>query len=231
MKVMDSKVLQQIKAAAALHAVSFVKENMLIGLGTGSTATFFIQSLAKCCQEGLKIQAVASSEKSKKLASELGIPLIDIDLISSVDMTVDGADQIDKEKRMIKGGGGALLREKILASMSKEMVVVVDERKLVEYLGSCALPVEITPFAAKATLAHLRKLGYLGDLRKTQNQELFYTDNGNLIYDILIEGLLLHPEQDEEKIRHIPGVVETGFFFNLAGRIVVGCSDGTVKTL
>jgi ribose 5-phosphate isomerase A len=226
--ISDPQFMQIAKEASAQLATTFVKEGMLIGLGTGSTAFFFIKELAKRCQEGLKIQAIASSQRSKKLAEELGIPLLDAETVSSLDLTVDGADQIDIKKRMIKGGGGALLREKIVASMSQEMVVIVDENKLVDHLGCCKLPIEIVPFGFKATIKHLQNLGYQGEIRSHTPQNLYLTDNKNFIYDIFIDKLP-NPELDEAKIRHIPGVVETGFFLNIAGRVVVGYNNGKTE--
>ena len=212
------------KAAAAL-----IEQDMLIGLGTGSTASFFIASLIERCRQGLKIAAVASSENSQKQALAGGIPLCNIDDITSLDLTVDGADEIDLKKRMIKGGGGALLREKILASMSREMIVIIDESKLVERLGSFPLPVEIVPFAHQATIHKIESLGYLGAIRKTPHAQIFITDNGNYIFDIHFQEPRSFPEDDQKKIRGVPGVVETGFFFNLAGRVLIGQKDGSVK--
>ena len=136
--------------------------------------------------------------------------------------------RFDSQKRMIKGGGGALVREKIVAAMSHEMVVLVDETKLVTALGKCHLPVEIIPFATKATLHHIEKAGYKGHLRQDSALKPYVTDNGNYIVDIHFENLRDNPEHDHEILIHIPGVVDTGFFFHLAGRVVVGFYDGQV---
>jgi ribose 5-phosphate isomerase A len=212
------------KAAAEL-----VKDGMRLGLGTGSTAAYFITHLIERCQQGLKIQAVATSQQSWDQASAGGIPMIDINKVTSLDLTVDGADEIDGHKRMIKGGGGALLREKIIASISKEMVVIIDNSKEVQHLGKCALPVEIIPFAHHATIAQLKKLGYKGTLRKATKDQPFITDNNNYIFDIHLQQPCLNPENDDLKIRNVPGVVTTGFFFNLAGRVIVGFNDGHIE--
>lgn len=219
------------KKAAAEAAVEFVQEGMLLGLGTGSTVHFFIQRLAERCKEGLRISAVSSSLRSEHLAKSLGIPIVAMDTLDSLDMTVDGADEIDETKAMIKGGGGALLREKIVASMSKEMVVIVDSSKCVKTLGThFCLPVEVLQFGWRATLAHLNKLHLVGQLRQKDNS-LYITDNGNYIYDIHHESLKGNLKALNSEILSIPGVIETGFFFNLAGRVIVGDSHGNVTIL
>lgn len=220
------------KQAAAKAALALVQSNMLIGLGTGSTAHFFIEYLIeRCRQTPLKISAVATSKRSADQAQAGGIPLYDINRITTLDLTVDGADEIDHQKRMIKGGGGALLREKIIASISREMAVIVDESKWVKQLGAFPLPVEVIPFAHQLTLHRMATMGYQGRFRTTAEGELYVTDNGNYIIDISFPKGCLSPEKDNEQLRSIPGVVETGFFFNLAGRVFVGHADGHVKTI
>lgn len=217
------------KIAAGKAAADLIADGMVVGLGTGSTAMRFIESLIERCHQGLKIIAVATSIKSLEQAKAGGIPIADINSITSIAITVDGADEIDPTKRMIKGGGGALLREKIIANMSKEMVVVVDENKLVKRLGACPLPVEVVPFAITATIDKINQLGYNGTMRCRSDATPYITDNGNYIYDIHFRELRLHPEEDHNKIRSIPGVVDTGFFFHLAGRVIVGHADGKVE--
>ncbi|HEY2810381.1 MAG TPA: ribose-5-phosphate isomerase RpiA [Rhabdochlamydiaceae bacterium] len=219
---------ESAKKGVGYKAAELIKDGMLIGLGTGSTVFYFIERLIQRCQEGLKIQAAASSERSFQQAKHGNIPLIDINIITSVDITVDGADEIDPQKRMIKGGGGALVREKILATMSHELIVIVDESKLVPQLGQCKLPVEVIPFAHLATLRHIEKAGYRGIFRKTQDNKLFSTDNHNFLIDIHFDHPREAPEKDHEVLIHIPGVIDTGFFFHLAGRVVIGFFDGQV---
>ena len=208
---------------------SLSKDGMLVGLGTGSTASFFIDNLIERCKQGLKITAVATSIKSQDLAREGGIHLVNTDEITSIDLTVDGADEIDNQKRMIKGGGGALVREKILASISKEMIVIVDTHKVVDRLGAFPLPVEIIPFAYKSTIEKLEKLGVKGALRMDGHEFPYVSDNGNYIFDIKFTKPLEDPESVDRQIRGIVGVVDTGFFFNLAGRVVIGHSNGKVE--
>ncbi|HEV8051531.1 MAG TPA: ribose 5-phosphate isomerase A, partial [Parachlamydiaceae bacterium] len=182
---MHNNDVQKAKQAAGNAAAALIQSGMLVGLGTGSTAVFFIDSLIeRCKKESLKVTVFPSSERSAKQALAGGIPLCDENQVTSLDVTVDGADEIDNKKRMIKGGGGALLREKIIASMSKEMIVIVDPTKVVKELGGCPLPVEVVPFAHHATLYKVRNEGFDGALRLKQDGNLFVTDNGNYIIDI-----------------------------------------------
>ena len=218
----------EIKKALGEKAASLVEDGMLIGLGTGSTATSFVHSLIDRCRTGLKISAISSSLRSLELARSGGIPILDMDDFLSLDLTVDGADEIDPKNRMIKGGGGALLREKIVASSSQKMVVIVDESKLVDVLGKFGLPVEIIPFGFQATLSKIRKLGYEGKLRKKSDGSLYITDNGNYIFDIHSPQAFPNPEQDHHRLVELPGIVETGFFFNLPVKVLVGHKNGSV---
>ncbi len=217
---------EEIKKKVGETAAGLIESGMLVGIGTGSTVHYFIQSLGERCRQGLKIHAIASSLNSMKQAQKGGIPLLNSSEVTSLDLTIDGTDEIDHAKRMIKGGGGALVREKIIATMSREMVVICDETKLVPYLGKAKLPVEVIPFAEMATLHQMKKLGYTGELRTQPDQSLFVTDNGNYIIDIHFSEVRQQPEKDHEALIQIPGVVETGFFFNLAGRVIVGFFDG-----
>lgn len=218
--------LENCKKAAAEKAISFIKNGMIVGIGTGSTTYYFIEKLIKECKAGLNIQAVASSERSMDIARKGEIPLLDINTVKSLDIYVDGADEIDPEKRMIKGGGGALVREKIAANMSKERIIIIDESKLVSKLGQRSLPVEIIPFGSRATILQLELLGYKGILR-LKNNAPYITDNHNLIYDVHLSENC-QPEMVHQQITAIPGVVDTGFFFNLADRVIIGFLDGKV---
>jgi ribose 5-phosphate isomerase A len=219
--------MEACKKAAAEKACSLIEDGMIVGLGTGSTTAYFIEALSHRCKNGLKIQAVASSHSSHALAKEGKIPLIDLNGLKSLDLYIDGADEIDPSKQMIKGAGGALLREKILAYMSREMTVIVDETKLVSKLGTRPLPVEITPFGLYATLHHLYQLGYRGQLRLKPDKSPLLTENNNHLFDITLSPSS-HIKEDHDRIRTIPGVVETGFFEALAGRVIVGFKDGSV---
>lgn len=223
---------EKMKFLAALAAVQYIENGMIVGLGSGTTSSYFISCLIyRCKMENLTIYGIPTSEASRKQAADGGIKLVDINCVESIDIAVDGADEIDPAKRMIKGGGGALLREKIIANFSKEMIVIVDENKIVPQLGKFPLPIEIIPFGYKATLLKLAENGYKGNWRRKPNGELFITDNGNYIADIHFSGYIENPEEEEAILKCIPGVVETGFFIGTAGRVIVGFSDGRTEVL
>ncbi len=219
----------EIKKTLGTEAAQIVKEGMNIGLGTGSTAACFIESLIERRRSGINFSAVSSSTKSMEQAQAGGIPTLSIDSFTTLDLTVDGADEIDLHGRMIKGGGGALVREKILATSSRRLVILVDESKLVEHLGRFGLPLEIIPFGFCATVEKIQKLGYLGKLRLKNDGSPYITDNGNWIYDLSYPKIFTVPEEDHEKLIQIPGVVETGFFLNLPLEVLIGYHDGTMK--
>jgi ribose 5-phosphate isomerase A len=204
-------------------------DGMLVGLGTGSTIAYFIEALAKRCEKGLKITAITSSIQSLHQAQSLNIPLLDPSPITKIDVVIDGADEIDHEKNMIKGGGGALLREKLIALAAKEMIVIVDETKLVEQIGSFPVPVEISSFIYRTTLLRLTDKGYQYTLRLNRDNTPYVTDNGNYIADIHFNKPILTPKKEHEKLKTICGVLETGLFFDIAGRVIVGYEDGFAK--
>ncbi|MDQ5956935.1 MAG: ribose-5-phosphate isomerase RpiA [Candidatus Rhabdochlamydia sp.] len=219
---------EEIKKKVGYKAAELVENNMLVGLGTGSTAFYFIERLIQRSQQGLKVEVVASSQKSFIQAKQGDLNLLDINKISSLHLTVDGTDQIDPQKRMIKGAGGAHVREKIMASMSQEMLVIIDESKMVKELGKTKVPVEILPFAAKATIHHIEQAGYKGFLRTNIDQSLYITDNQNYLFDIYFPTFISSPEQEHQKLIQIPGVIDTGFFFNLVKRVIIGFFDGQI---
>lgn len=203
---------------------------MTIGLGTGSTSAFAIEALGSKVKEGLSIKAVASSVRSEELAKQAGITLIPFSEVENIDIYIDGADEVDRDLNLIKGGGGALLREKILAFNSKQFIVIVDESKSVDHLGRYLLPVEIIPFAMELTLKQIQKLGCIARQRY-QNEKPYITDNGNCIIDCdfkkieKVEGL-------HDALNEIPGVVENGLFPNtMVSRVIVGYKNGEVKTI
>ncbi len=219
----------EAKWAAGRKAVEFIQNGMIVGLGSGSTAECFIQSLIEKVRKGLQIQAVASSRKSAEMAKRGGIAVLDINEVPRIDITVDGADEIDPKKRMIKGGGGAHVREKILASSSSEMVVVVDNSKLVSALGQKKLPIEVLFYGSPATRTKIEQLGFSGKWRMNEDGTLFITENGNILFDIHFKSAPSAPESLNEALLLIPGVIDTGFFFNLAGRVVVGYPEGKTE--
>jgi ribose 5-phosphate isomerase A len=223
--------IERAKKAAGHKAAELIQNDQIVGLGTGSTAAYFIESLIERCQQGLRITAVSSSRASTEQARRGGIEVLDINEVPHIDITVDGADEIDPQKRMIKGGGGAHVREKILASASGELIIIVDQTKVVPTLGRAKLPVEILFYGSPSTRQKLENLDYSGRWRMNEDKSLFITENGNLIFDVAFDSPLLVPEQDHEKIIHIPGVVDTGFFFGYAGRVIIGSSEGSVKII
>lgn len=218
----------EIKKQLGLRAAELVREGMLVGLGSGTTATCFIESLIERASRGLAFKAVSSSIHSAKLARQGGIHVLEMEDVEEIDLTVDGADEIDPENRMIKGGGGAHVREKILASSSRQMVVIVDESKLVDTLGAFGLPVECLPFGFKATLHKLKAAGFDGQVRLDEDGQPFITDNGNFLFDIHTPSLFSQPEKTHERLIEIPGLIDTGFFFHLASRVLVGYADGRI---
>lgn len=200
------------KQNLANKVLSEVVSGMIIGLGSGSTAKEFIHALAReVWDHGIQIQAVASSLESYVLAQSLGIPLIDEGEFLSVELVVDGADEIDPQLRMIKGGGGAIFREKILLQSAKRRIILVDESKQVPVLGKFGVPVEIAPFGRRSVISAMESLGYRGAWRLTSSGEFFLTDNGNYIYDIRVPEMYPCPEEDLLKLLQIHGIIEVGF--------------------
>ncbi|MGZ7149164.1 ribose 5-phosphate isomerase A [Bacillus sp. BC08] len=214
-----------LKQLAGEYAANFVKEGMKVGLGTGSTVYWTIQKLGERVKEGLSFQAVPTSKETESLAKQLSIPLISLNEIDILDLTIDGADEIDSNLQLIKGGGGALLREKIVASSSKELIIISDESKLVTHLGTFPLPVEITPFSWKQTERNIQSLGCQTTLR-LKNNEMFITDNNNVIIDCVFPQNITHPANLHTKLKMITGVVETGLFINMTNKAIIGTKNG-----
>ncbi|WP_167549601.1 ribose-5-phosphate isomerase RpiA [Paenibacillus borealis] len=218
-----------VKQLAAEKAVEYVRDGMKVGLGTGSTAYWAIRKLGERVSEGLNITAVATSQASEDQARELGIPLVAFGDVDHLDLTIDGADELDGSLQLIKGGGGALLREKIVAMGSTRMIVVADESKAVTTLGKFPLPVEIVPFAWEWTVADLAKLGCKPELRRSGG-ELYKTDNGNYIADCRFEAIDSAADL-ALALQRIPGVVEHGLFIGIADMAVIGKNDGTIEII
>lgn len=220
--------MESAKRAAAEYAVKYVKDGMIVALGSGSTVYFMIQKLGqRVREEGLKIQAVPSSDRSEQLARELNIPILDPSAASHMDVGIDGADEVDRHGNLIKGGGGALLREKILAFNSKAFHVIVDEDKSVDVLGKFPLPVEVVPFGINLAIKQLKDLGCAAVLR-VRNDKTFITENGNRIVDCQFDKIT-DPDTLSAAIKRIPGIVETGLFSGkLVKTVIVGRKDGSV---
>jgi ribose 5-phosphate isomerase A len=216
---------EEMKKQAAEKAVQYIEDGMIIGLGTGSTVEFAIKKIGEMVKEGLKIEGIPTSLKTKRLATDLKIPLIELDDRVEIDLTFDGADEVDSNLNLIKGGGGALTREKIIAYHSKKVIIIVDETKIVKGLGCDSfLPVEVTKFGWSATKKALESLGCTGELRKIMD-EAFITDNQNYIIDCDF-GKITDPEALEKEINNIPGVLDNGLFIGLADQVIVGSKQG-----
>ena len=227
----------QAKRAAAAKAIeSFLQDGMTIGLGSGTTSRFFVRILGERVKDGLRVVGVPSSKSTGELAQEVGIPLADLNDVEQLDLTIDGADEIDAKGRMIKGGGANLLWEKIVASASRKMVAIVDESKKVQRLGRFPLPIEVVPFAWRSTERHLQNLfkrnGYADvriDVRGGTEKPLI-TDSGHYLLDCHLQAIA-DPESLALNLNQIPGVVEHGLFIGIATNAAVGKADGTAETI
>ncbi len=227
------------KFNAAQAALEYVKDGMIVGLGTGSTSAHFVRLLGERVRQGLHVKGVPTSEATRNLAEQAGVPLLDISQVASIDIDVDGADEIDPSFRLIKGGGGALLREKIVAAASKQMIVIADETKWVDTLGAFPLPVEVTRFGFALTAQRIREA-----LRETEcavhevvlrvsgkANEPVITDGGNYIVDAHAVRIV-DAETLAARLQSIPGVVEHGLFIGLANTAILGKAKGAeVKSL
>jgi ribose 5-phosphate isomerase A len=222
---------EDLKESAALRALELVHDGMWLGLGTGSTAAKFVEALGGRVAAGLNVLCVPTSEATRAQAERLGIPLTTLDETPHLHLTVDGADEIDDQLRLIKGGGGALLREKIVATASDQMVVIADGSKLVAMLGSFPLPVEVVPFGLAATRRLVEAVaaaaGCKGEIRLREGKggEPFLTDQGNLLLDCAF-GCIPEPEVLAFALSRVPGVVEHGLFLGVADLAIVAESGG-----
>ena len=213
------------KLLSAQRALDFIEQSMAVGLGTGSTATLFIRELGKRVEQGLKVRCIASSKASHDLAASLSIPLTTFEECSELDVAVDGADEVAPGLALIKGGGGALLREKIVISAARMFVVVADSSKAVEHLGRFPLPVEVIQMALPIVERRLTALGINPSLRKSAAGTPYITDEGNVILDCAC-GPILDPEQLAALIRGIVGVVEHGLFLKMATVALIAGENG-----
>jgi len=216
------------KKQAARAAVELVTDGMVLGLGTGSTAVFAVKLLGERVREGLKIKGVPTSDATEALAKSVGIPIVTLDEFPQLDLDIDGADEVEPDLCLIKGGGGALLREKIVAYASKKVVIIVDESKLVDKLGRFHLPIEIIPFARGLIQKTLSDMGAKSLVRERDGKP-FHTDENNLILDCDF-GLIDNPRALAQQLSLIPGVVEHGLFIDLVERVIIG-GAGEVRTL
>ncbi len=222
--------IDEIKKRAGIHAADLVQNDMIIGLGTGSTVYWLIQELGKRIQQGLRITIVPTSKKTQVLASELKMPVTDLNGIDKIALTVDGADEVDPQLQLIKGGGGALLQEKIVAAASEQFIVIIDDSKLVQQLGKFPLPVEVIPFGYNHVLQKILATGCEDVLLRKKNDQLFISDHGHYILDCYFEKIN-DAISLNNALHNIPGVVETGLFINMANKVIVAFSDGRIETM
>ncbi|QXU40434.1 ribose-5-phosphate isomerase RpiA [Pedobacter sp. D749] len=219
MATIDKTQQDAEKLAAAQAAVKFVKDGDVVGLGTGSTTTFAIKELGKRVKEGLKIKAAASSIRTEELAKSLGIEILDLGRLSKIDISIDGADEFTESLDLIKGGGGALFREKIIASLSGNAIIITDASKKVKKLGAFTVPIEVIPLAYQYVLDQINKLGGKGILRTVESQT-FITDNGNLIIDVDF-GLIDDPAKLASNLNQINGLLAHGLFINITSKVIM----------
>jgi len=227
--------IDKAKYVAARRAVEFVEDGMRVGLGTGSTAAWMVRCLGELIRdEGMKITGVATSARTAELAREVGVPIKTLDEVRWLDLTIDGADEYDPNLNLIKGGGGALLHEKIVATASDQMVVIADLSKQVDTLGAFPLPVEVIPFGWQTTKALVEEMlsnvdvqGRTASLR-LNGTEPFRSDEGNFILDLHLRRIA-NPSQLSLVLNQIPGVVENGLFLDICDVLVIGNADGTVE--
>ena len=205
----------QEKEAAARASLQYVKDGQVVGLGTGSTAAYFIKLLGEKVQSGLRIKGIPTSVRSRDLAQSLNIPLTTLDECQEIDVTVDGADEVDPQLRLIKGGGGALLREKIVASATRTMVVVADASKQVQTLGKFPLPVEVIKFAQALVAKRIAAMGAQVEVRLNPDKTPYVTDENNHILDCRF-GVIQDADRLARELSQMPGVVEHGLFIGMA---------------
>jgi len=208
------------KKAAANKAIEFIDSGMIVGLGTGSTVKFFLEILAEKIRAGLTIKTVSTSNVTRAMAESLRIEVVDLSAVEKIDVTIDGADEVDSQLNGIKGGGGALLYEKIVASSSKKNIWIVDSSKFVKQLGNFPLPVEVVAFGSNHTFYKLVQLGYKPKFRLEEHKN-FISDGGHNIIDLKLIKIA-NPLKINNELQLIPGVVETGLFLNICDMVIIG---------
>ena len=218
-----------MKKMAGDKAAEYVKDGMVLGLGTGSTAYHAVNAVGELVKNGMKLQAIPTSKATEAQARALGIPLLTIDEIDHIDLAIDGVDEIDPQFNAIKGGGGALYREKVVATLAKEVIWIMDERKPVEHIGAFPLPVEIAQYGSKQAMKKMEDYGFHPVLRE-RDGKVFVTDNGNFIADLHL-GAGFDIAAVKGKIEGILGVLEHGLFLNMCKRIIVGTSNDGLKVI
>ena len=229
---MSQQQVDAAKKAAAEAACAYIKDGTDIGLGTGSTTDHAVRRIGEMVKDGLRVRGVPTSIRTKELAEKVGIPLVEPWEVDALDVTIDGADEVDPNLDLIKGLGGALLREKIVASITNRQIIVVDEAKLVQKLGTRSpLPVEVVPFGARIVERKLRELGHAPTLRTDKHGAPAFTDNENHVLDVRFADGIADAPRLERDLNTIAGVVDNGLFLGLTWRVIVGQSDGKVREI
>ena len=220
--------LDQEKQAAARESLRFINDGDIVGLGTGSTFNYILTPLAERVHAGLKILCIATSNQTAEAAAELGIPLTTLDEHQQINVDIDGADEIDPQLSLIKGGGGAFLREKIVASAAKKLVIIADSSKQVTTLGKAPVPVEVVPFAQALVAKEIKDLGASVNLRRDKQGKIVVTDEGHHILDCAF-GQIPDPRNLELQLEKIPGVLGHGLFVNMADVVLIGRADSVIE--
>ena len=221
---------EETKKLAAVQALDYIEPGMTIGIGTGSTVYWFIQELAKKVGGGFECRCIPTSNETDKLAKQLGIPMLALNDVSTIDVTVDGADEADTQLTLIKGGGGALLQEKMVAAASEKLVIIADGSKLVQQLGVFPLPVEVIPYGWKHVQQHIQYANDIPVTLRIKNEIPFVTDHGHYILDCHFQQIK-DPDDLTGTLNTIPGVVENGLFIRMADLLIIAATDGTLTTL
>lgn len=216
----------ELKQMVGIKAAEYIKEGMIVGLGTGSTAFYFVEEIGRRMkEEGLKIKGVTTSIRTQEQAEKLGIPLKSVDEVEHIDITVDGADEISADFQGIKGGGGAHLYEKIVAEHSDQVIWIVDESKMVDKLGAFPLPVEVVKYGSEQVFHRLSEKGYFPVFREDEEGDLYLTDEGNYIIDLHLE-VIEDPIALGAELKQMVGVVEHGLFLNRVDLVLIGTEEG-----
>lgn len=210
----------QLKKMVGEEAASYIKDGMKVGLGSGTTMYYLVKELGERVKQGLQVTGIPTSNKTAEWAKEFGVPLTNFTEVQELDLAIDGADEVDANLQLIKGGGGALLREKIVADAAKELLIIVDGSKIVQYLGAFPLPVEVVPFGWEVTAAKVEKLGCEWKRREVDGV-VYKTDNGNFILDCDFKEIH-DPQKLQQELISLVGVVETGLFINMTNKVLVG---------
>ncbi|HMC84139.1 MAG TPA: ribose-5-phosphate isomerase RpiA [Chitinophagaceae bacterium] len=220
----------EIKKLAGSSAVKYVQPGMTIGIGTGSTVYWFIQELAMLIKQGMTCNCVPTSKETDLLAKQMGIPMLTLNDVARIDVTIDGADEIDPQLRLIKGGGSALLQEKMVAAASDELIIIADSSKLVKQLGVFPLPVEVIPYGWKQVQQRIQSAYNIQALLRMKDNKPLITDHGHNILDCHF-GEIKDADQLTIQLNTIPGVVENGLFINMAQLAIIAFADGNITTL